>query len=219
MVADPFIRPGSVRRPEVARGRYALSDRTRERILEGAVRAVARHGLSKLGMGDVSRSAGVSRATLYRYFPTRERLLDDLTTHEAQRFLEQVLEALRAAPTAERRFGVVVEFATKHVREHHALQRLLETEPALVFESLRAQFASIRRRLGTLLFPASDRSASFQRGPITRDLLIDWMTRFLISTYLFPDPRPENTARALTAMYTALVKPATGGGKRTRRRN
>jgi AcrR family transcriptional regulator len=185
----------------------ALSTRTREQILEGAVRAVARHGLSRLAMGDVSRSAGVSRATLYRYFPTRGRLLDELAAHEAQRFLDRVLESLRAAPTAEERIGVVIEFATKHVREHHALQRLLETEPALVLVSLRARFPEIRRRLGGLLFPQSSRSGAASRSSVPREQLIDWMTRFLISTYLFPDPRPQNTARALTAMYAALVKP------------
>ena len=49
-----------------------LNLRTRERILDGAMAAIARHGLSKLGMSDVSHSAGVSRGTLYRYFPSRE---------------------------------------------------------------------------------------------------------------------------------------------------
>jgi hypothetical protein len=126
-----------------------------------------------------------------------------------------VLEALRAAPTAEHRIGVVIEFATKHVREHHALQRMLETEPALVLVSLRARFFEIRRRLGELLFPRSGPSTSVGRSSVPREQLIDWMTRFLISTYLFPDPRPQNTARALSAMYAALVKPGPSRNSRS----
>ena len=59
-----------------------LSLRTRERILDGAMAAIARHGLAKLGMSDVSVSAGVSRGTLYRYFPSREELLRDLAVFE-----------------------------------------------------------------------------------------------------------------------------------------
>ena len=115
-------------RREIAGARRGGSERpragehTRERIFDGAVRAVARHGLSKLGMSDVSSSAGVSRATLYRYFPTREQLLDGLAAREASRFLARVLEALGRAPAGEQRLGVVVEYATKHVREHPALQ-------------------------------------------------------------------------------------------------
>jgi AcrR family transcriptional regulator len=56
---------------------------TRERILDGAVQAVALHGLSKLGMSDVSRSAGVARGTVYRYFASRDELLNALAAREA----------------------------------------------------------------------------------------------------------------------------------------
>src|SRR5262245_35161324 len=55
---------------------------TRERILDGAARALARHGLAKLGMQDVSQQAAVSRGTLYRYFPNRDDLLTTLARHE-----------------------------------------------------------------------------------------------------------------------------------------
>ena len=52
-----------------------MPSRTRARILEGAATAVARHGLAKLDMSDVSAISGVSRGTLYRYFPNRDALL------------------------------------------------------------------------------------------------------------------------------------------------
>ncbi|MGH9045909.1 MAG: TetR/AcrR family transcriptional regulator, partial [Acidimicrobiales bacterium] len=42
---------------------------TRERILEAAYACVARWGLSKTSLEDVTREAVLSRSTLSRYFP------------------------------------------------------------------------------------------------------------------------------------------------------
>src|SRR5579885_3233177 len=53
-----------------------LRGETRDKILEGARQAISVHGLKRVGMSDVSDAAGVSRGTLYRYFPSREQLLD-----------------------------------------------------------------------------------------------------------------------------------------------
>jgi len=41
----------------------------RERILEAGYACVARYGLAKTTVEDVARASGLSRATLYRYFP------------------------------------------------------------------------------------------------------------------------------------------------------
>ncbi len=40
-----------------------------ERIVDGALRCIARWGLAKTTVEDVAREAGCSRATLYRAFP------------------------------------------------------------------------------------------------------------------------------------------------------
>ena len=51
---------------------------------------------------DVAEAAGVARATLYRYFPTRERLLQDLTATAIDMTATRLAEAdLDAVPVAE----------------------------------------------------------------------------------------------------------------------
>src|SRR2546426_519468 len=52
-------------------------DRTAAAILDAAAHALSEHG-SNANMADVAGAAGVSRATLYRYYPDREALLDVL---------------------------------------------------------------------------------------------------------------------------------------------
>src|SRR5271169_2657912 len=114
--------------------------RTRARILDGALQAIARHGLSKLGMSDVSEYAGVSRGTLYRYFPGREELLQSLATFESERFQQRLGEALRSTPPGAARLRIALQHVTGYVNEHPAIQRLIENEPAFVLRYLRAQF-------------------------------------------------------------------------------
>jgi len=185
--------------------RLGTQARTQERILDGASRAIARHGLAKLGMRDVSESAGVSRGTLYRYFPTRDDLLTGLVQEEVRRFRERVSAALEDPSGDEERIRVVLEQAMQHIREHAALQRMLETDPAFLLQSLRAQFTTIRSGLRELLGPLLRDTQPVRDGVVSESHLVDWMTRMLISVLLFQDPDPDEMARAMTAMYRTLT--------------
>ena len=51
--------------------------RTTAAILDAAAQALSEHGRSA-NMADVADAAGISRATLYRYYPDREALLEIL---------------------------------------------------------------------------------------------------------------------------------------------
>jgi len=57
--------------------RQALQQRVAAAILEGAAQIFAVQG-EQASMNDVADAAGVARATVYRYFPNRDALLDEL---------------------------------------------------------------------------------------------------------------------------------------------
>jgi TetR/AcrR family transcriptional regulator, mexCD-oprJ operon repressor len=57
--------------------RNALQERVAVAILEAAARVLAAHG-EQANMTDVAAAAGVARATVYRYFPSRQALLEEL---------------------------------------------------------------------------------------------------------------------------------------------
>jgi AcrR family transcriptional regulator len=182
-----------------------MAQATRERILDGAARAVARHGLSKLEMTDVSAISGVSRGTLYRYFPDRDALLGAVAQREALRFKQRTLAAMAEAPPGPARLVVALEHATRHVREHAALQRLLETDPAFVLRSMREQFEGLKAEFSALLSPLLREIRLVKRKVVEVDHLVDWLMRLMLSAYLLPHPHPEEMAHGLEAVYRILT--------------
>jgi len=56
-----------------------------EQILDAAARLFAERGVNAVGMGEVARAAGCSRATLYRYYADRRALHLAFVHREARR--------------------------------------------------------------------------------------------------------------------------------------
>jgi TetR/AcrR family transcriptional regulator, mexCD-oprJ operon repressor len=78
-----------------------LQQRVAAAILEGAARTFALQGPGA-SMNDVAAAAGVARATVYRYFPTRQALLDELALLALREADERIVSArIDEVPTHE----------------------------------------------------------------------------------------------------------------------
>lgn len=64
-----------------------------DRILDAAQRLAFRTGARRMSLSDVATLSGVSRPTIYRYFASKEELIDALGKRERQRLAAAMAEA------------------------------------------------------------------------------------------------------------------------------
>jgi AcrR family transcriptional regulator len=99
----------------------------RKRILDATFVVVSRTGRKKLQLLEVAAEAGVSRPTVYRYFGSKEGLLEAFALYEQDNFNAGV-----AAATAGLRGADRVEAALQFIVDHqfsHSLDVLVDMEP------------------------------------------------------------------------------------------
>jgi AcrR family transcriptional regulator len=65
----------------------------RERILDAAYELFSRRGIQAVGVNEVIERAGVATATLYRHFPSKEKLVLAFLDLREQRWTKDVIEA------------------------------------------------------------------------------------------------------------------------------
>ncbi|MFC7400682.1 TetR/AcrR family transcriptional regulator [Chelatococcus sp. GCM10030263] len=78
----------------------ADGERNRLRLIEAAKRAFAEKGAS-VGLEHVARGAGVSIASLYRHFPTRDELISEVYQQEVTALIEAADELMREREPAD----------------------------------------------------------------------------------------------------------------------
>jgi AcrR family transcriptional regulator len=117
--------------------RGAAPSDTRTRILVGALQSVERLGMAKTSLEDVAQTAGVSRATIYRYFPGgRDEVITETVSWEVENFLGRIVDAVEGLDTIDDKLQAALLTGHRAIGDHLLLQQLLSTEPEALFREL-----------------------------------------------------------------------------------
>lgn len=111
-------------------------DPTSERILDAALQLAAASGMRHLTMEDVAQAAGVGRATVYRRFGDRDRLVDALSVREARRCLAELAAASDPSASVLDQFVEGFVVSVRLLREHPLLRRLVLVERQILLKGL-----------------------------------------------------------------------------------
>ncbi len=177
---------------------------TPARILDAAFGCVSNVGLARTTVEDVARTAGLSRQTIYRYFPSKDHLVLALVLREEEQFLDGV----RSAFAAERELRGALErgivFCLRFAREHPLLDRLLATDQETLLPYLTTRGAPVIARARDVLI------SSIRRKAWVRSALVegaaDMLVRAIVSHVLSPADRPpEQVAREFASIVTTAL--------------
>ena len=109
----------------------------RQRILEATYTCVARWGFSKTTVEDAAREAGVSRATVYRYFPGgRDEIMAAVVSWQHLAFFTRLYDEVHDSESLEEVLERGLLFARREVLAHEVLQKVLQTEPEVLLPQL-----------------------------------------------------------------------------------
>jgi AcrR family transcriptional regulator len=79
--------------PETRQEAAQVGSSARERILDAAYELFSRRGIQAVGVNEVIERAGVATATLYRHFPSKEKLVLAFLDLREQRWTKDLIEA------------------------------------------------------------------------------------------------------------------------------
>ena len=175
--------------------RPGLSDR----ILDAAQRIVLQTGARRLSLTDVARLAGVARPTLYRYFATKDDLIDALGKREYRRFNSAMTAAL-AGKSGVARLEAAIDVVTAFLADQPP-RHLVDLEPGFVHEQMARVLPMVTAAFVEVLddsvyadvYPGGSLAAAAPRD------LASALARTALSHYIFPDSDPNAPGRHIRA--------------------
>lgn len=181
----------------------------RERLLDSAEGCLEQFGPQKTSMEDVARAAGMSRATVYRYFENRDALLLGVASREAAKLANEAIGYLQ-------RFSTISDWLVEGL-----LFTLRELPNRPVFASLVTSLDS--RSSGSLLLGstgliqigvnvlgpmfANAKEQGLLRDDVDPEMLVEWLLRMLW-TYLNAPSQVATDEEGMRRLFRMMLIPA-----------
>lgn len=167
-----------------------------DHILDAAGELFARHGIAAVGMNEIARAAGCSRATLYRYFDCREALHTAYVHREARAVGVRLAGMTEKFTDPQKRLIATLTQALKLVRDSPALSAWFAgtaagAEAAVDSDVVTAMAALFLRSLGDEDTDVDDRAR--------------WLVRVIASLLLAPGRDAEDERKMLAQFVAPLM--------------
>ena len=174
-----------------------------QRVIDAALRCIARWGIGKTTLDDVAREASCSRATIYRLFPGgKDSLLDAITRTELDRFFTGLAQRLDDAATLEDLLVGGMVYASRALASHEALQFILAYEPEVVLPKVAFHHADrVLQVISTFAAPYLAPHVGDDEAP----RVAEWVARLVLTYTLAPadhvDVGDEESVRRLVRTF------------------
>ena len=192
-------------------------------LLEGAVRVLGSRGMSDLSIESVCKVSGVSRATLYRYFSTKDDLVEAVFEFICIGYEDGVTNEAARHSDPLGRFASVMEFLARYTDER-GLIRIFEADPSFHLAFFRSHFARHRAAVQAALDPVFDWIEAEGPTVVDRSASAERLVRVQMSRLIIPFDDSWNRAwgRAVTSAeqmlaHWIIAQPAPAKARRTKK--
>jgi AcrR family transcriptional regulator len=177
-----------------------------DRILDAAEELYTQRDQASIGMNEIARAAGCSRATLYRYFESREALRTAYVHRETRRLGRAIKERVGGIDDPRERLVASITAALRMVRESPALS---------------SWFAVTRPPIGGEVAGRSDvitaLAAAFVNslGPEDRTVVerrARWVVRVITSLLMYPGQDEADERAMIEEFVVPIVTPVSARG-------
>lgn len=177
----------------------ALTDVDRT-ILDTARGVFETYGVRRANIDDVAARAGVSRSTIYRRFPTKEKLFGHVVRREAELFFSTLDQATAGRNPQE---AVIEAFAlgVRLVHDSPLYSRIADSEPELFGMFSRSQAFPIGQFADGIAHTLRRCGADMSETDL--DNIADILLRVALGIIVFPTERLDTSDPAAVRAYAA----------------
>lgn len=189
-------------------GRLLDADDKRGLVLDAAERVFCRLGHARTTMGALAAEAGVTRPTIYAYFPSKDDVFTALAGRVRQEFLTLQEEADTSSPgeTVRSTLTAYLDAYVRHFGVLTIIAAQAQVDPGLrrLREDIHSR-ANRRHARFVERLVAAGRAHTPVPPPVVAEAVTGVVMRFAEQAAAEPGRQPELTA-ALVALYTRLVE-------------
>lgn len=171
-----------------------------ERILDAAEELFTHNDAAGVGMNEIARAAGCSRATIYRYFENRDVLYTAYVHRETHRLFGEIGERLAGVTDPHERVIEGALAALHRVRETPALASWFTSTARPIGGEMAERSEVIRSLVQAFLASMGDQTDVETRAR--------WLVRVLISLLQFPGRDAADERMMLETFVAPLVAAA-----------
>ncbi len=184
-------------------------DPTTTTVLDAALRQFELFGLGHSTVEDIAKRAQLARVTIYRRFPTKDRLIEAVILRDLGRFLNDLDALVEPLEDPEERIIEGFLFTLDAARSHVLLQRLLESEPETLLPHLTTDgapfIASAREFLAARLAGEQAGNRTAQELATQAEIVVRLILSFLLTPDAPIDLDDPAQARSFARRYVGPI--------------
>lgn len=192
----------------------ASVEAARDRLIDAAEACFARVGVEKTTLEDIATGAGVSRATVYRYFEGgRDEIILGVVLREAHKFLDGLGRRVQRESTMADAIVEGVLYTVASVRKNEHLALLFAPEVAGQTTAIAGASTALFELTFDFLRPIFDQAridGTLREGVVAEEAA-EFVLRMILSLLSVPGPRVRSAAKERAFVRTFCAGPIVTG--------